>query len=42
MELKSFKKFLDSLDYTIVDNNSQYLGIGNLETIRDYLLDKRD
>ena len=42
MELKSFKNVLDSLDYTIVDNNSQYLGIENLETIREYLLDKRD
>ena len=42
MELKWFKKVLDSLLYTIVDNNSQCLGIENLETIRDYLLDKRD
>ena len=42
MAYKSFKKVLDSLDYIIVDNNSQYLGIENLETIREYLLDKRD
>ena len=42
MELKSFKNVLDSLDYTIVDNNSHYLGIENLETIREYLSDKRD
>ena len=42
MVLKPFKNVLDSLDYTIVDNNSQYLGIENLETIRDYLLEKRD
>ena len=42
MELKSFKNVLDSLDYTIIDNKCQYLGIENLETIRDYLSDKRD
>ena len=42
MEHKSFKNVLDSLDYTIVDNNSQFLGIENLEIIRIYLLDKRD
>ena len=42
MTHKSFKNVLDSLDFTIVDNNSQYLGIENLETIREYLLDKRD
>ena len=42
MEHKSFKNVLGSLDYTIVDNNSQFLGIDNLETIREYLLDKRD
>ena len=42
MEHKPFKNVLDSLDYTIVDNNSQFLGIDNLETIREYLLDKRD
>ena len=42
MEHKSFKNVLDSLDYTIVDNNSQFLGIENLEMIRKYLLDKRD
>ena len=34
--------FLDSLDYTIVDNKSQLLGIENLEMIREYTLDKRD
>ena len=42
MAHKSFKNVLDSQDYTIVDNNSQYLGIENLETTREYLLDKRD
>ena len=42
MTHKSFKNVLDSLDYTIVVNNSQYLGIENLENIREYLLDKRD
>ena len=42
MEHKSFKSVLDSLDYTIVDNNSQFLGIENLEIIRNYLLDERD
>ena len=42
MEHKSFKIVLDSLDYTIVDNNSQFLGIENLEKVRKYLLDKRD
>ena len=42
MAHKSFKNNLDSLYYTIVDNNSQYLGIENLETIREYLLDKQD
>ena len=42
MAHKSFKYLLDSLDYTIVDDNSQYLGIENLETIREYLLVKRD
>ena len=42
MEHKSFKNVLDSLDYTIVDNNSQFLGIQNLEMIRKYLFDKRD
>ena len=35
-------KWLDSLDYTIVDNNSQFLGIENLEMIRKYLLDERN
>ena len=42
MELKSLKNVLDSLDYTIVDNNSQFLGIESLQSIREYLLDKRD
>ena len=42
MEHKSFKNVLDSLDYTIVDDNSQFLGIENLEMIRKYLLNKRD
>ena len=42
MELKSFKNVLDSLDYTIVDNNSQFLGIENLEMIRKYISEKRD
>ena len=42
MEHKSFKNVLDSLDYTIVDNNSQLLGIENLEMIRKYILDKRE
>ena len=42
MELKSFKNVLDRLDYTIVDNKSQYFGTENLETIREYLLDKHD
>ena len=42
MAHESFKNVLDSLDYTIVDNNSQYLGIENLETIREYLLYQRD
>ena len=39
---KSFINVLDSLDYTIVDNNSQYFRSENLETIRECLLDKRD
>ena len=30
------------MDYTIVDNNSQFLGIESPEMIRKYLLDKRD
>ena len=34
MAHKSFKNVLDSLDYTIIDNNRHYLGIDNLETIR--------
>ena len=42
MAHESFKNVLDSLDYTIVDNNRNYLGIDNLETIREYLLNKRD
>ena len=42
MTHKSFKNVLDSLDYTIVDNNSQYLGTENLEIFREYLSDKRD
>ena len=42
MAHKSFKSVLDSLDYTIVDNNNQYLGIENLESIGEYLLNKRD
>ena len=42
MAQESFKNVLDSLDYTIVDNNRHYLGIDNLETIREYLLKKRD
>ena len=40
-EHKSLKNVLDSLDYTIVDNNSQFLGIEIFEMIRNYLLDKR-
>ena len=42
MEHKLFKNVLDSLDYTIVDNNNECFGVDNLETIRKYLLDKRD
>ena len=42
MAHESFKNVLDSLGYIIVDNNREYLGIGNLETIREYLLNKRD
>ena len=42
MAHESFEKVLDSLDYTIVDNNRHYLGIDNLKTIRGYLLNKRD
>ena len=42
MAHESFKDVLDSLDYTIVDNNRQYLGIDNLKTIREYLLNQRD
>ena len=42
MEHKSFENVLNSLDYTIFDDNSQFLGIENLEMIRKYILDKRD
>ena len=42
MAQKSFENVLDSLDFTIVDNNNPHLGIENLETIREYLSDKRD
>ena len=42
MEHKSLKNVLDSLDYTIVDDNSQFVGIENLEAVRKYFLDKRD
>ena len=42
MEHKSLKNILDSLDFTIVDDASQFLGIENLEMIRKNLLDKRD
>ena len=42
MEHNSFKNVLDSVDYTIVDVNSQFLGIENLEMIRKFILDKRD
>ena len=43
MEHKSFKNVLDSLDYVIVDyNNTQFFGINNLETIREYFLNKQD
>ena len=42
MAHESFKNVLDSLDYTIVDNNRHYLRIDNLETIREFLLNKRD
>ena len=42
MAHESFKHVLDSLDYTNVDNNRHYLGIENLETIREFLLNKRD
>ena len=35
-------KWLDSLYFAIVDNNSQFLGIENLEMIRKYFSDKRD
>ena len=42
MAHESFKNVLDSLDYTIVDNNRHYLGIDNLETIREFLLNQRD
>ena len=42
MAHESFKNVLDSLDYIIVDNNKEYIGIDNLEIIREYLLNKRD
>ena len=42
MEHKSFKNVLNSLDYTIVDNNSKFLGIENFEMNRKYLFHKRD
>ena len=42
MAHESFKNVLVGLDYTIVDNNRHYLGNENLETIREYLLNKRD
>ena len=42
MDHKSFKNVLDSLDYTIVDNKSLFLGFENLERIRKCILDKRD
>ena len=42
MAHESFKNVLDSLDYTFVDSNIHYLRIDNLETIRDFLLSKRD
>ena len=42
MEHKSFKNVLDSSDYTIVNNNSQFIGIKNLPMIRKYLSDKRN
>ena len=42
MELESFKNVLDSLDYTIVDNNRKILGTENPEMIQKYIRDKRD
>ena len=42
MAHESFRNVLDSLDYTIFDNNRHYFGIDNLETNRDFLLNKRD
>ena len=42
MAHESFKNVLDSFDYTIVDNNRHYIVIDNLETIREYPLNKRD
>ena len=42
MANESFKNVLDSLDYIIVHNNREYLGIDNLETTREYLFNKRD
>ena len=42
MAHESFEIVLDSLDYTIVDNSRHYIGSDNLETIREFLLNKRD
>ena len=42
MEQNPLKNVLNSLDHTIVDNNSQFLGIENLEMIREHILDKRN
>ena len=43
MEHKSFKNVLDSLDYTIVQNNNTlFFRNKNLETIREYLFKKRE
>ena len=40
MEHKTFKNVLDGLDYTIVDNNREFLGTENLEMICNYIIDK--
>ena len=42
MAHESFKNVLDSLDYIIVDNIRHYLGIDDLETIRENLLNEQD
>ena len=42
MTHESFINVLDSSDYIFVDNNRNFLGIDNLETIREYILNKRD